>query len=243
MSTYAKAILSDPSRTFQTPDQVLHDGKLSRDDKVTVLRSMAAYADQIGVAASEGMAGSKPAYNANDLQSALAHLEKLKKYETVDDAGLQTARFQRIMVVTTVNQDLNRAIADVAFDMAEIVSGKVYLLNVVPSALDGVGLAAAGPMVTAVPLVAADDSQIIEDRTEQLAVLRAESGSSVETEIEVRTGQIEQVIVDYADDCGADVVVVGAPNRSWLEALFDPSIARRVTRSAPCPVLVVPETT
>ena len=115
------------------------------------------------------------------------------------------------------------------------------MLNVVPSAFDGVGLAAAGPMVTAVPLVAADDSKIIEDRIEQLTVLRAESSSSVETEIEVRTGQIEQVIVDYADDCGADVVVVGAPNRSWLEAMFDPSIARKVTRSAPCPVLVVPE--
>lgn len=241
MPPYAKAIPSDPSHTFETPDQVLHDGKLSREDKVKVLRSMAAYAEQIGVATSEGMAGSKPVYNANDLQSALTHLEKLEKYQNVGDAGLQTARFQRIMVVTTVNLDLNRAIADVAFDMAEIVGGRVYLLNVVPSALNGAGLAAAGPMGMAFPLVAADDSQIIEDRTEQLAVLRAESGSSVKTEIEVRTGQIEEVIVDYADDCGADVVVVGAPNRSWLEALFDPSIARRVTRSAPCPVLVVPE--
>jgi len=59
----------------------------------------------------------------------------------------------------------------------------------------------------------------------------------------VRIGEIEQVIVDYADDCDADVIAVGSPNRSWLEALFDSSIARRVTMFAPCPVLVVPEPT
>jgi nucleotide-binding universal stress UspA family protein len=57
----------------------------------------------------------------------------------------------------------------------------------------------------------------------------------------VRSGQIEQAITDYANDCDADIIVVGSPNRSWLEALFDPSITSKVTKSAPCPVLVVPE--
>jgi nucleotide-binding universal stress UspA family protein len=71
--------------------------------------------------------------------------------------------------------------------------------------------------------------------------LRVGNGSNVETEIEVRGGDVEKVIVDYADDCDADVIVVGSPNQSWLETLFDPSIARRVTKSAPCAVLVVPE--
>jgi hypothetical protein len=34
------------------------------------------------------------------------------------------------MVVTTVDQDLNREIADFAYDMAEVTGGKVFLLNV-----------------------------------------------------------------------------------------------------------------
>jgi nucleotide-binding universal stress UspA family protein len=71
--------------------------------------------------------------------------------------------------------------------------------------------------------------------------LTVEDGSSVETEIEVRRGETEQVIVEYADDCNADVIVVGSPNRTWLEAFLESSIARTVTKSAPCPVLVVPE--
>lgn len=241
MTIYAKMRISNPTPYFETPGQVLSDDKLSRDDKKKVLKSMALDADQMVEATAEGMAGGAPGYNAKDLQSALIQLEKTKEPETVDDLPLPNARFQRIMVVTTVSQDLNRHIADVAYGMAEDVGGKVYLLSVVPSEFDGAGLAAAGPMVTAIPLVAADSVQIIKDRNEQLTELAVESGSSIETEIEVRSGEIEQVIVGYAGDCDADVIVVGSPNLSWLEALLDSSVANKVTNSAPCPVLVVPE--
>jgi len=241
MTNYAQARISNPSRYFETPDHVLSDVKLGHADKVKILRSMAVDADQKLEATSEGMAGSNPSYNAKELQSALVHLENVEDVEGVEITGVQTARFQKIMVVTTVDQNLNCEIAGVAFDMSEGADGKVFLLNVVPSAFETAGLAAAGPMVTAVPLVAADDTQIIEDRQDQLAELSAACGSSVETEIEVRSGQIDEVIVAYADECGADLIVVGSPNRSWLETLFDTSVVRRVTRSALCPVLVVPE--
>ena len=241
MTRYAETRISNPSRYFETPNRVLSDNRLSHDDKVKVLTSMALDADQMVETTSEGMAGANMAYNAKELQSALIQLKKIKESETVDGSSMQDARFKRIMVVTSVSQDLNREIADVAFDMAEAVGGKVYLLSVVPSVIEGAGLMAAGPMVTASHPIAADNTQIIEARTEQLAELASESGTNIETAIEVRSGQIEQVITEYSDDCDADLVVVGSPNRSWLEALFDPSIARRVTKSAPCPVLVVPE--
>ena len=241
MTNYAQARVSNPSRYFETPEHVLSDVKLGHADKVKILKSMAVDADQKLEATSEGMAGSTPAYNAEDLQSALIHLENVKDVEGVETTDVQTARFQRIMVVTTVDQYLNCEVAGVAYDMAESTGGKVSLLSVVPSAFDGAGLAAAGPMVTAVPLVATDDAQIIEDRHDQLKELKTACGSSVETEIEVRSGQIEDVIVAYAEEFDADLIVVGSPNRSWLEAFLDTSVARKVTRSALCPVLVVPE--
>ena len=241
MTNYAQARISNPSRYFETPDHVLSDVNLGHADKVKILKSMVVDADQKLEATSEGMAGSNPSYTAKKLQSALVHLENVKDVEGVEIPDVQTARFQKIMVVTTVDQNLNGEIAGVAFDMAEGADGKVFLLNVVPSAFETAGLVAAGPMVTAVPIVAADDTQIIEDRRDQLAELNAICGSSVETKIEVRSGQIEEVIVAYADECGADLIVVGSPNRSWLEALLDTSVARKVTRSALCPVLVVPE--
>jgi nucleotide-binding universal stress UspA family protein len=241
MTRYAKTRISNPSVYFKTPEHVLSDDRLSRDDKEKVLSSMAVDADLMVEATSEGMAGANPAYNAVELQAALIQLEKTKKTEADENSHLQNARFQRIMVVTTVNRDLNREIVDVAFDMAEGVGGKVHLLNVVPSEFDAAGLAGTGPMVTAVPLVPFDNAEIIKGHKEELAELVFESGANVETEIEVRSGKIEQVIIEYADDCNADVIVVGSPSRSWLEVLFESSIARTVTKSAPCPVLVVPE--
>ncbi|MGJ8544555.1 MAG: universal stress protein [Sulfitobacter sp.] len=241
MTNDAQARVSNPSGTFETPDHVLSDVKLGHADKVKILKSMAADADQKLEATSEGMAGATPSSNAGDLQSALIHLENVKDVEGVESTDVQTARFQRIMVLTTVDQYLNCEVAGVAFEMAESVGGKVCLLNVVPTAFQGVGLAAAGPMVTAVPPVATDDAQIIKDRRDQLEELKTACGSSVETKIEVRIGQIEEVIVAFADEFNADLIVVGSPNRSWLEAFLDTSVARRVTRSALCPVLVVPE--
>ena len=38
---------------------------------------------------------------------------------TVDELSQPNARFRRIMGPTTVNQGLNRDVADVAYDMAE----------------------------------------------------------------------------------------------------------------------------
>jgi nucleotide-binding universal stress UspA family protein len=243
MTSYTQERITNPARYFETPEQVLNDDKIGRDDKVKVLRSMALDAEQMVETTSEGMAGANLGYTANDLQSALIKLDDVEASQVVNKSSPQNARFQRIMVVTTVNQDLNRAIADVAFDMAKTVAGKVFLLNVVPSTFEGRGLVVAGPMGVAVPPVTSDNALIIQDRGKLLAELKDESGSGVDIEIEVRSGQIEQVIIEYAGDCDADLIVVGSPNRSWLEAVFEPSITHSVTKSAPCPVLIVPERT
>jgi nucleotide-binding universal stress UspA family protein len=243
MTTYAQARITNPARYFETPDCVLSDDKLSLDEKAKVLKSMALDADQMLETTSEGMTGANLAYNADDLQSALIKLEEINEPETPNGPIRQNVRFQRIMVATTVDQDLNRAITDVAFDMAETMGGKVYMLSVVPSAFEGAGLVAAGPMGITVPPIAIDNTQIIQGRNALLAELRLESGINVESEIEVRSGQSEQVIIEYANDCNADLIVVGSPNRSWLEALFGYSVANSVTKSAPCPVLVVPQRT
>lgn len=241
MTTYAETRIANPSPYFELPEEVLIDEKLNHEEKVKVLRSMALDSDQMLDATAEGMAVGTLAYNAKDLQSALIQLDEIKGAVTVKGQRLTKARFQRIVVVTTVNQELNREIADVAYDMAKMDGGKVCLLNVVPSDFVGGDLATAGPMGASVSLLAADNTQMLEDRREQLLKLSIECATSIETEIEVCSGQIENVIVGYADEYNADLIVVGSANRSWLEALFDTSNARKVTRSSPCPVLVVPE--
>lgn len=56
----------------------------------------------------------------------------------------------------------------------------------------------------------------------------------------VRVGIPHREIVDHAVDVGADVVVVGSHGRRGLSRALLGSVAARVVRGSPVPVLVVP---
>lgn len=240
MNSYASSRISNPTDYFAKPDDVLNDGKLSHDEKQKILRSMADQAKQAIEGSAAGTVGPEPLYTLDDLQTALEKLHKIKSLTKEGAPMSQKSRFQRILVVATGNQDLNREIATVAYDLAEISGGRVSLLSVVPPIHETVGMAAAAPMVSVAP-VTSDTSRIIKDREAQLTQLQTECGAGFETDTEVVYDLIEDMIADYAKDHNADIIVVGAPNRSWLEALFKPSTALSITKAAICPVLVVPE--
>jgi nucleotide-binding universal stress UspA family protein len=51
-------------------------------------------------------------------------------------------------------------------------------------------------------------------------------------------GDPAAAIISAASECGADVIVVGAHQRSWFGRLFSRSISGAVIRDAEVPVLV-----
>ena len=55
----------------------------------------------------------------------------------------------------------------------------------------------------------------------------------------VRMGHVAQTIVDYAKTVQADLIVMGTHGRTGLAHLIIGSVAERVVRLAPCPVLTV----
>jgi nucleotide-binding universal stress UspA family protein len=55
----------------------------------------------------------------------------------------------------------------------------------------------------------------------------------------VRMGHVAQTIVEYAKDAGADLIVMGTHGRTGLAHFIIGSVAERVVRLAPCPVLTV----
>jgi universal stress protein A len=55
----------------------------------------------------------------------------------------------------------------------------------------------------------------------------------------VRMGHVAQTIVDYAKDVGADLIVMGTHGRTGVAHFIIGSVAERVVRVAPCPVLTV----
>jgi nucleotide-binding universal stress UspA family protein len=56
---------------------------------------------------------------------------------------------------------------------------------------------------------------------------------------EAVTGSPAQSIVDFARDCAADLIVMGTHGRTGVAHLLVGSVAERVVRLAPCPVLAV----
>lgn len=63
--------------------------------------------------------------------------------------------------------------------------------------------------------------------------------SHVRTVTTVRMGQPAHTIAAYANAAGIDLIVIGTHGRSGLSHLLMGSVAERIVRSAPCPVLTV----
>src|SRR5262249_45837619 len=55
----------------------------------------------------------------------------------------------------------------------------------------------------------------------------------------VRVGRAHREIVQLASDMAADLIIVGTHGRTGIERFVLGSVAERVLRYAPCPVLVV----
>jgi nucleotide-binding universal stress UspA family protein len=55
----------------------------------------------------------------------------------------------------------------------------------------------------------------------------------------VRMGHVAQTVIDYARDVRADLIVMGTHGRTGLAHFITGSVAERVVRLAPCPVLTV----
>jgi len=77
----------------------------------------------------------------------------------------------------------------------------------------------------------------VEQELEKWADAARENGISVRTL--VRTGSPYQEIVDLATDERLDLVAMGTHGRSGVSRLLLGSVADRVIRLAPCPVLTV----
>jgi nucleotide-binding universal stress UspA family protein len=95
------------------------------------------------------------------------------------------------------------------------------------------------------PVVIDDTLQAMETKARQQAqkalarVLRAGlQGDSVIVE-----GAPFQMIIDTAKDKGADLIVMGTHGRTGLSHVLMGSVAEKVVRLAPCPVLVTRGTT
>jgi nucleotide-binding universal stress UspA family protein len=65
------------------------------------------------------------------------------------------------------------------------------------------------------------------------------AGTDFDVTIQIKTGMPADVILETADELGADLIVVGTHGRHGVERLLLGSVAERVSRKAKCSVLTV----
>jgi nucleotide-binding universal stress UspA family protein len=78
-----------------------------------------------------------------------------------------------------------------------------------------------------------------QERLQQL-IASAESASGTPIRAEILVGSAEGQIVDHARRHAARAIIVGTSSRPAVERWVLGSVAERVVRGAPCPVVVVP---
>jgi len=129
--------------------------------------------------------------------------------------------------------------ADVALtygrNFARAFSANLYVVHVV------------NDLATAAPV-----SEIPMDFTKVQAQIDAEARASLDvliTDDDLRTLKVTKTllasstparaILDYAAEIRADIIIVGTHGRGGLAEFFLGSVAQKIVRSAPCPVLTV----
>jgi nucleotide-binding universal stress UspA family protein len=141
-------------------------------------------------------------------------------------------RITRILVPTDFSADAEAAVR-YAVDLARRVDALVHLVHVVEDPI------AAGMWSSEIYTVDIAGLQInlIRDAERRLRASVPEGNAAMTTE--VRTGAAAKQILEAAAEWGSDLIVMGTHGRSGIAHMVMGSVAEKVVRLAPCPVLTL----
>lgn len=123
-----------------------------------------------------------------------------------------------------------------AFGIAERFGSELHLLHVLPEVVAPI---APEPMLlpTLPPEYYAESEATAREALEKL--VRPEWSKPARIETVVRWGDTVSSIVAYATEQKCDLIVIATHGRSGLSHVLLGSVAERIVREAPCPVITV----
>jgi nucleotide-binding universal stress UspA family protein len=140
--------------------------------------------------------------------------------------------YETIVVPTDGSENALRA-ADHAIDVAAHTGATVHALSVV----DATRLGPFTPVDIEVSEVKSSLRSQAEEATE--AVVERCRSAGVDCVAAIRIGVPNESILDYSDEVGADLLVVGTHGRTGLPRAVLGSVAERVVRTSDVPVMTV----
>ena len=143
-------------------------------------------------------------------------------------------RITRILVPTDFSATADAAL-DYAYVLAERFGAPIELLHVLddPFVADGM---AAEAYISEAPVLRSAMLREAQERLRHRATTR-EGVTQIATE--VLFGHGARTIAEYAAERGVDLIVMGTHGRTGFAHLLLGSVAERLVRTAPCPVLTV----
>jgi nucleotide-binding universal stress UspA family protein len=142
-----------------------------------------------------------------------------------------TAEFKKIFIATDGSEQNRRAI-EYSIELAKIAGGKIFVGYVVDTAaFASIPMDAGWEMMY--ELLETEANNAVQN-VEQLA-----KQSGVDAETIVLEGHPSNEIIEFAQKNGIDVIVMGTLGKSGLDRFLLGSVAEKVTRNSPVPVLVV----
>jgi nucleotide-binding universal stress UspA family protein len=147
-----------------------------------------------------------------------------------------TMTAQRFLIPVDFSEYANQAV-EYAIGLASKLGARLTLLHVIqPLPLAGVDMGVTLPYTYIQDLEA-------EITNSMQAYLERVTAAGLEGEIAVVHGVPFQEILETAKTQQVDLIVMGTHGRTGLEHVFLGSVAEKVVRLAPCPVLVVRQPT
>jgi nucleotide-binding universal stress UspA family protein len=147
------------------------------------------------------------------------------------------AAIKRILVPTDFSETSDEALR-YAVTMAGRIGATVQLLHVLDDPLVAEGLAAEAYIVEAPTL----RTGMLREAQARLAQRSDAGDPAVRIDSEVLFGHGAKTIAEYAVARGVELIVMGTHGRTGVAHLLLGSVAERLVRTAPCPVLTVRQT-
>ncbi|MGH6691341.1 MAG: universal stress protein [Gammaproteobacteria bacterium] len=145
---------------------------------------------------------------------------------------MATNVFRRVVAPTDFSESSKQA-WDLTQRLAKALGSEVMLVHVFVEA----PVYGDPPAVTTAWEVVVEAQKWVADELERWADQARKTGIDVRTI--VLTGSPASEIVRHANEAHADVVIMGTHGRTGLSRVLLGSVAERVIRTAPCPVLTV----
>jgi len=145
--------------------------------------------------------------------------------------------FSKIVVPVDGSEHALRAV-DAAVDLAAKYGSEIHLVNVARRAkyVGDIDRFAQSEYRQAGSSFVSDElsKSILEN-----AKTRARQAGKLDVTTEMREGNVARGIVDFAEEIGADAIVMGCRGLGDVESLLLGSVSHKVSSLAPCSVLVV----